>query len=221
MLEFINLPECNKVIEKIIKTEWDMFQKVNNIDGRAGCQDEWETFQIMRYSHYSGWTDAMIKSYAKDLENAMENKRNLVMEKYAYMMEFTQNEYYKSKLEPYLPKIDVEELRIIKEITQYMIECEKEIILKYPKLSKAGRAIENENTLVNNKSKVNIDATNGTSVETYAIGELKTYSKETLKLYLYYIKESKAKSRNVVIPVKEMMVRLYGYASLEDAENKL
>ena len=37
-------------IEKIIKLEWDMFQEVENIGGRASCQDDFETFEIMRRS---------------------------------------------------------------------------------------------------------------------------------------------------------------------------
>ena len=130
------------------------------------------------------------------------------------MMEYTQNEYYKSKLEPYLPKTDSETLHIINEITQYMLECEKEISLKYPKLSKAGRVIETENITPN------AYVTGETTVEAYATGELKTYSSKTLKLYLDYIRESKSKNQNIVLPVKDMMVRMSGYASLEDAEGK-
>lgn len=212
MAEFTNSQKPNDLIEKIILLEWDMFQKVNNINGRASCQDEWGTFHIMRYSHYSAWTDEMINSYLEDLEIALKTGRNLVMEKYAYMMEFTQNAYYKSKLEPYLPKVSDEALQMIKEITQYNILCEKEISLKYPNLSKAGRSIETSSEGSTSKD---------TTVEVYATGELKTYSLKTLRLYLNYIRENKAKKINVVLPVKDMMVQLSGYTSLEDAEGKL
>lgn len=32
------------MIEEIIQREWDFFQKVQHIDGRASCQDDFETF---------------------------------------------------------------------------------------------------------------------------------------------------------------------------------
>lgn len=36
------------VIEKIIELEWNQFQAVHNEGGRASCQDDRETFDIMR-----------------------------------------------------------------------------------------------------------------------------------------------------------------------------
>ena len=42
-------------IEEIIKIEWQMFQNVDNLGGRADCQDDFETFliqvHICRTSH--------------------------------------------------------------------------------------------------------------------------------------------------------------------------
>ena len=37
-------------VEKILQLEWNMFQKVENIGGRASCQEDFETFYIMRRS---------------------------------------------------------------------------------------------------------------------------------------------------------------------------
>lgn len=210
MLEFLDAYERKTLIEGIIKTEWEMFQKVNNIDGRASCQDEWNTFQIMRSSQYSAWPHELIKSYSHDLEAAVKAGRNLVMEKYAYMMEFNSIEYYKSKLEPFLPKVDMDTMALIQEITSYMVACEKEFEEKYPKLGKAGRAVG---------SGVNIGG--ATSVETYAIGELKTYSKVTLKIFLDFVRKNKAEGKNMVLALKDTMVKMYGYSSLEDAESKM
>ena len=50
-------------IFKIISIEWDMFQDVNNIGGRASCQDDYETFEIMRRSQYENWTEEMLDIY--------------------------------------------------------------------------------------------------------------------------------------------------------------
>ena len=49
-------------IEKLIQMEWEDFQKVNNEGGRASCQDDPETFFIMRRSHFACrriWTAPM------------------------------------------------------------------------------------------------------------------------------------------------------------------
>ncbi len=209
MFGFKDEEERLKTIEEIIKSEWNMFQRVNNIGGRASCQDDWNTFHIMRFSQFSAWNDLMTKSYAKDMEDALKQGRNLIMEKYAYMMEYTDPQYYKSELEPHLPDIDSESMNMIKEITWYMIDCEKEIAAKYPKLSRSGRPIEAG------------DASGFTSVETYAEGELKTYSKETLRLYLDYVRANRAAGKNAAMLVQEIMVKMYGYSSIEDAESKM
>ncbi|QHI74014.1 DUF4125 family protein [Aminipila terrae] len=164
----------------------------------------------MRFSQYSAWNDFMIKSYGQDIEEAIKQGRNLVMEKYAFMMEFTNPQYYKSELEPHLPVIDLETMNMVEEIAWYMVDCEKEIAAKYPKLANSGRPIEARG-----------DITGFTSVETYAKGELKTYSKNTLRLYLDYVRENRAAGKNLALKVQEEMVKMYGYASIEDAENKL
>lgn len=197
-------------IENIIKTEWDMFQKVDNIGGRAGCQDEWETFQIMRSSQYESWPEELVKSYEQDLEEALKNKRNLIMEKYAYMMEFTQNNYYKTLLEPYLPKVDPEAISMIQEITRQTVDWEKAFEAKYPKLANSGR-----------KTEAKTENKGDASVETYTIGELKTYSKPTLQIYLNMVKKMATEGKNLVTIIKESIVKKYGYVSIEDAENKL
>ena len=199
----------NLVIEQILRVEWEMLQKVAGIDGRAGCQEEWQTFHIMRYSYYNAWSNEMLKSYMKDLDEAFRDKRNLVMEKYAYMMEFTDPEYYQTKLMPYLPKLEEESRRMIDEIAAYLVACDKEFAAKYPKLSQKGRPIEAKN--------------NGgeTSAETYTKGELRTYSKFTLKSFADHIKKCREEGTNFAFRVKDKMVQMYGYTSVDDAEAKM
>ena len=65
-------------IEKIINTEWDMFQQVDNIGGRADCQDDFETFYIMRRSQYDNWTTEMVDAYSDFAARSQEEGRNLV-----------------------------------------------------------------------------------------------------------------------------------------------
>ena len=40
----------DELIMQIIKLEWSMFTSAQNNGGRASCQDDWPTFEIMRRS---------------------------------------------------------------------------------------------------------------------------------------------------------------------------
>ena len=42
--------EKEKIINKILEKEWKYFSNLNNIGGRADCQDNREDFIIMRNS---------------------------------------------------------------------------------------------------------------------------------------------------------------------------
>ena len=52
-----------------------MFQNVDNLGGRADCQDDFETFYIMRRSQYDNWTEEMVRVYgdfaAKSLKDCL------------------------------------------------------------------------------------------------------------------------------------------------------
>ena len=88
-------------IEKLIQMEWEDFQKVNNEGGRASCQDDPETFFIMRRSHFAPWTEELIDCVQADMDRAHEQGRNLVMEKYAWMMASGNRLLYSSEDTPY------------------------------------------------------------------------------------------------------------------------
>ena len=60
------------LINEIVSLEWEAFDKVENEGGRADCQDDWNTFSIMRTSQYYTWTSDMLKSYIHDFHVANE-----------------------------------------------------------------------------------------------------------------------------------------------------
>ena len=94
------------LVSKIIEREWDMFQNVENIGGKASCQQDYQTFEIMRYSQAMSWSEETLESYLKDLQKAQKNKRNLLTEKYARMMESTSPLEY-AQIESLLPPLDL------------------------------------------------------------------------------------------------------------------
>ena len=64
----------------IVSAEWTMFDKVHNCGGRACCQDDWGTFEIMRGSQMEAWPEDLLNSYLKDLREAAAEERNLLCE---------------------------------------------------------------------------------------------------------------------------------------------
>ena len=66
-----------QLTEGIVAAEWFMFDKVNNIGGRADCQDDFATFNIMRRSFLEAFGTDTLALYAADLKQALEEGRTL------------------------------------------------------------------------------------------------------------------------------------------------
>ena len=85
----------DETIERIIQKEYVMLGKVNNRGGRAACQDHFAVFRTMRASQFLVWPDFILRSYLDDLKQAEAVGRNLVFEKYAWMMMYALPEEFK------------------------------------------------------------------------------------------------------------------------------
>lgn len=201
--------ERNKVIEEIVKAEWAFFDLVKNEGGRADCQNDFGTFQIMRKSQYMTWENEVLESFLADLKNAKENGRNLIEEKYARQMESTDFEAYQ-KISSYLPVISEENQVLIEEIVKIQVKWMEEFAEQYPSLAGASRSIHSYE-----------DTTYNTSFETYLRGELSTYSDNTLYLYGRMIVRYFQEHKNITELTMENTAKMYGYESLEEAEQKV
>ena len=199
----------NDLIEKIVKHEWEQFDKVKNEGGRADCQDDWNTFSLMRRSQYMAWTDELLESYLGDLLDAEEKGWNLIMEKYARMMKSTTPEKYK-ELEKDLPVRDDKRIAIQEEIIRLQVEWMEDFAGKYPKMAGNARSIHTSE-----------DNPYNTSYETYLRGELGTYSEHTLLLYGRFVVDIQRKGENLAYNIMNNTAMLYGYKSVEDAESRL
>jgi len=196
------------LISRIIKIELHMFQNVPNVGGPASCQQDRETFDIMRASQLESWSKAVAESYLIDLEESEKNGRNLMTEKYARMMESTSPIEY-VKIKHLLPPLNSEVLILIEKIVYILLEWEKELAEKFPNLLKRGRPI------------YSADDTNFvTSIETYLKGELATYSHRTLELYYQDVLKQKTENINGSEKILRNMVIRYGIESLEEADKK-
>jgi len=197
------------LIANIVQAEWEMFQKVPNVGGPAGCQQDPKTFEIMRSSQAASWSEAALESYLDDLVTAQRHGRNLLTEKYARMMASTAPAEY-AALEPLLPVLDPTALHLIDAIVEVVLAWETDLSTKFPHVLQRGRPLH-----------ATEDRPGVTSVETYLRGELASYSLRTLKLYLGNVRVQEKEGVNGSELALSQTVKRYGYESLTAAEQRL
>ena len=149
-----------ELLTSIIEMEWNMFQNVSNIGGKASCQEDLKTFRIMRFSQGMSWLETTLESYLSDLKEAEGNGRNLLSEKYARMMRSTSPLEY-ARIEHLIPPLDPDVPQLIDKIVEIALGWEEELSQKYPNIIKRGRPLYSSQ-----------DSQYATSIETYLRGEL-------------------------------------------------
>ena len=194
--------EKEKIIEEILEKEWKYFSNLNNIGGRADCQDNKEDFIIMRKSQWETFNEETLLSYLEDLNS----KNNPLFQKYAQMMKYNSPEEYK-KIKDILEKASDEKTDLINKIMFIYMEWEKEFFERYPIFSSMGRPLYSFE-----------DDDIETSIETYLRGELLSYSEKTLRLYLNYIIDNKEKNINLAIKNMDNLARMQGFNDSNDVE---
>ncbi|MGN0307769.1 MAG: DUF4125 family protein [Lachnospiraceae bacterium] len=198
-----------ELVKELVELEWQCFDQVDNEGGRADCQDDRNTFFLMRCSQYLTWTEEMLKSYIWDFRHAIEKGWNPVTEKYGRMMESTAPERFK-EIEPSLPVLPPEKKAIIEEIVKIQVRWMEEFASLYPKMAGNSRSIHTKE-----------DSPYNTSFETYLRGELGTYSDTTLDLYGRFIVSYLQKGKNLTEEIMKNTAIAYGYETLEAAEQAL
>lgn len=198
-----------QLVDEIVMMEWKAFDHVKNEGGRASCQDDWLTFEIMRKSQYLTWTTEMLMQYRDDFAANTAKGWNPITEKYARMMESTAPEEYE-KLRENLPEIPAEKKEIMEGIIAIQVAWMEEFAKKYPKVAGNARSIHTyEDTAYN------------TSYETYLRGEMGTYSDTMLLLYGAFVAGLAKEGKNLAYLTMEHTVHMYGYEDIETAEQKM
>ncbi len=198
-----------QLTEAIIKTEWEQFDKTKNEGGRASCQDNWNTFSVMRRSQYLTWPEELLASFYTDLKAAEAEGRNLITEKYGRMMESTAPERY-NEIKAYFPELSEERKKIQEEIIKIQVNWMEQFAKEYPKMAGNARVIHTSE-----------DTEAETSYETYLRGEIGTYSDATLLLYGRFIASLAQESKNLAYETMNNTAQLLGYEGVADAEKKL
>lgn len=196
----------DELIEFQVKLEFDMFDKTRNEGGRASCQDDWETFYIMRKSQYLVWTKEMLVSLAIDFENAAGEGWNMVTEKYARMMEYTVPDEYE-KIKDSLPEISEQKKAIIDSVAAIQVRWMEEFAQAHPNVIARARNIHSDE-----------DTFYATSSETYLKGELMTYSDNTLYLYAKCVADMASRGENMTEKIMYNTIQMYGYKTFDEVK---
>lgn len=193
-----------KLMEELISLEFEAFDKARNVGGRAACQNDWTTFNIMRTSQYMTWDEELLASYIADFKSANQKGWNLIAEKYARMMESTVPEEFK-QIEDTLPVLSDWQKEVIEQVVEIQVGWMEDFSKEYPNISSRARVIHTSE-----------DRPDDTSYETYLRGELGTYSEKTLAKYAAFIVSLAREKKNLAEMIMENTVKLYGYSSFDE-----
>lgn len=198
-----------ELIDGIVMHEWEEFDRTRNQGGRASCQNDFYTFQIMRKSQYMTWNEDMLNEYLWHIQDSIAKGRNLIAEKYGRMMESTAPEEYE-KIKDAFPILSEKRRALTEEIIKIQVAWMEEFAAKYPKMAANARDIRSMS-----------DNQYNTSYETYLRGELGTYTDDLIMLYGTFVVELASANKNLAYLTMENTAKLYGYDSVEQAEEKL
>ena len=193
-----------ELILSIIDMEFSMFDRVHNEGGRADCQDNRRMFEAMRSSQFLTWDEETLGSYKEDLREASKSGRNLLTEKYAFMMEDTDPEGF-GRLKGALKMPGKGALLLVDEIMDLYMRQTEDFMKTWPQFLKRSRPLYA-------KSSGPV-----TSIETYMRSELKTYSEKTLGLLLLHMKAMEAEGLSMVYEIYRYTAKAYGFDSVEEA----
>lgn len=195
-----------KLIESILELEWEMFQNTQNIGGRASCQDDKKTFFRMRESQWTVLSDEVLEGCYRELKTAADQGRNMIAEKYGYMMKSYDPEGY-AAIADMLPQKSHSERELTERIVSAYMEWNEELIKQIPCILGNGRPLRSCE-----------DQIGDVSLETYMRGELLTFSEAVLQKYWNYVQRCRIQNVNLSRRTYEALARSYGYQSLEKAE---
>ena len=99
----------DQLIERIVRHEWDQFQRTDNEGGRR-LPRQLAGVPADAHEPVHDMADPLLDSYLADLVEAERVGRNLVTEKYGRMMESTAPQDFHDNIEPYIPRLSDERI---------------------------------------------------------------------------------------------------------------
>lgn len=185
------MKEKEQTIEKILDVELEMFLAVPS-DGDSACRHHPEGFKFHRRLQFSVWSTDTLNHYREDLNRAQQNGENLMTVKYA-------------RMQGLVPRRNTNPL--IDDIVKIKMNWQKVMIRRYPATMGGARPLSGF-----------FDDGWMTSFETYALGELETYSDATLVSLHADLQGMLEQGINASEQIYRLQAEQSGFASLEEAE---
>lgn len=182
-----------RVINKIMCYEWDMLLAVNAGDARLECKNNKPMFFLMRSSQWDVYPETIQIAYLNDIHAAVNTGRNLMVEKYGYMMAETDPAGFE-RIKHALPPITDEKRALVEKIAADHKVWYEEAKAILPGTIGMGRTDNPANPQL-------------ASVQNYLRGELYTYSINTLQKIIAYNDECRKQGKNLVVEIHKRYVR--------------
>lgn len=199
----------SELVDTIVRLEWDDYARVRCIDGKASCSHQFEAFVHMRTALLSTWSGELLESYLDDVDEARRRGRSLMAERYAWMMQRTDEAGFED-VSGMLPILPYDMCERIDHIAKIFLVWQAQANVLFPHLSKNGRPLLCED-----------DEPGRTSFETYLRGELKSYSPRTVAIYERYVLACWYEGENLAIDNLDNIARTYGYPDAATAEERM
>lgn len=173
------------LIDQIVTREWDQFTNTVNLGKRAYCQDNKNIFFRSRRAYLDIYPEEILESYLSDLEVGQAKGVSLVTQKYGYMMEYTDPDYF-DQIKLGLMPLSEKKINLVESIMLVYLDWLKEIGQREANTGQRPLFAQS-------------DRVNSTSVETYMRGELRSYSDQTLIQILGYFLSQLAGGKNLAM----------------------
>ncbi len=191
------------VINNVVNMEWEFFIDTINIGTKAPCQQRKDIFFPSRQAYWNIYSEEILQCHFHDLIEHRKNKRNIIAQKYAYMMKSTDPTYFNS-IRHLLPSIDEKTIKVIDSIMLIYMNWEHEVHNTNVQSSNNNRPLDAKK-----------DTKTSTSVETYMRGEFCTYSFDLLTKILIYFLEQVKNHNNLAL---QNITELNWYEKLHSAQ---
>lgn len=155
MKEIFNYYSCEGIdrltLEEILELEWGFFDQVNGLSGRAICQDNTSTFIIMRLAQHLLFSNDTRFSILKDYQRMKSLGINPIEGKYARMMQYTDEELFKTFLDE-LPEVSPIKRQVIIDIIKIFEKDLEQLKYTLPVTLKYSRPIDNKGNQISSLS---------------------------------------------------------------------
>ena len=175
-------------LERVVALEWEQFDAVLGLNGRAGCQDDLRRFSAYRCAQYLAFPHGLIPRVLAELEQAELSGRNLVEEKYARMMAATDPAEFNRTWANALPLTSAVKRGTLGQLRE----------LLEPALAQAARALPQ----THRHARPDVSSAGAVSALDYFLAELEGYSLSTI----FYLRDTLARRGAEANPIESSYV---------------